>query len=547
MTGPVARRTVLLGSAISLILTAGIVSAGAKAPTSVPPTVTIGQGTLSGITTAGVASFNGIPYAAPPVGALRWKAPTAAPSWTGTRDATAFGNQCAQPTSQFGHQGNAEDCLYLNVQVPAGTSASAGLPVMVWIHGGAFITGEGWDYDASALATEGHVAVVTINYRLGLFGFMAHPALAAENAGQSGNYGIEDQQAAIAWVQHNIAAFGGNPNNVTIFGESAGGASVIALLASPKTPKIQRAIIESGAYGSSIPTLASAETDAIGRMGKLGCASLSDTTCLRALPAASLVAAVNPLTDLGKVSPIVDGVVLPTQPTLAFNAGQFMRVPVIDGSNHDEWRLFVSLYDLFGAPYPLSATGYAVQIAAGFGSLAPSVLAAYPVTSYTNANYADAAVITDSGFACGAHLTRALLAQYVPVFGYELTDVNAPNLFLPDDPAMPQIGAAHAAELPYIFPLLQSSLFGKGVAKFTPSQLTLAKSMRTSWTNFARYGRPLSPLGGAWPAFSVNTAFVQGFSPPSPHAGSGFVADHKCSFWKPHLLTNAGLPAGVPF
>jgi len=513
------------------------------------PIVQTEYGQVQGFTANGINAFEGIPYATPPVGNLRWVSPQPPAPFNTTFQATSFGPQCPQPLSQFGHQGTDEDCLYLNIQAPSGAKPGSNLPVLFWIHGGAFITGEGWDYDGTSMVLEDNVIIVTINYRLGLLGFMADAALAADDPhGRTGNYGLLDQQAALAWVQQNIANFGGNPKNVTIFGESAGGQSVIDNLASATAPKFQKAIIESGAYEPALPTLAAAEADAATRMATLGCTgnTAADAACLRALSVTQVLSVVNPLTDLGKISPIVDGYALPSQPMQAFNGGQFQHIPVLNGSNHDEWQLFVILGEVLGAqPYTPSSLAAAVDLQ--FGSLAPQVLAQYPEADYYSPDYDYAALITDSGFACGAHLVNSLLAQYVPVYSYELTDPNAPDLFLPYDPYMPITGDMHASELPYIWPLLQSSLFGKGVAQFTQKQQVMAKGMRSAWTSFARYGRPLDPTGGYWPAYSTAGDNVQSLTAPSPKTGSGFVADHKCDFWKALLLQEAGLPNSVPY
>jgi len=538
-------RTMVMAAAVTLVWGAS----QAAITQSTGPIVTTSYGQLQGSTANGVSTFNGVPFAAPPVGSLRWVAPQLPTPWSGVRLATMFGSQCPQPLSQFGHQGADEDCLYLNVQVPALATPSSKLPVMVWIHGGAFITGEGWDYDATSLVQTGNVMVVTINYRLGLLGFMADTVLAAENRqGQTGNYGLLDQQAAIAWVKQNAAAFGGNPANVTIFGESAGGQSVADNLASATAPAIHTAIIESGDYAAALPTLQAAEADAQTRMGEIGCPAPTTAACLRGLTVAQILSVVNPVTDIGVVSPVVDGLVLPQQPLHAFNSGQFQRVPVIDGSNHDEYRLFVILGEVLGAP-PYTPATLASTVLASFGSsLGEQVLAHYPVSNFPNADYDYAALVTDSSFACGAHLVNALLAQYVPVYSYELTDPNAPDLFLPFDPNMPNAGDAHASELPYLWPLLQSSLFGKGVAQFTPAQQNLALGMRQSWTSFARYGRPLNPHGGAWLRYSTASGDVYALtSATGANTGTGFVANHQCDFWKPLLLQESGLPNTVPY
>jgi para-nitrobenzyl esterase len=528
---------------------AAMLGAAPALATTQGPIVQTKYGQIEGFTANGINAFEGIPYAMPPVGNLRWVSPQPPAPFNTVFQATSFGSQCPQPLSQFGYQGTDEDCLYLNIQTPANATPGSKLPVMIWIHGGAFITGEGWDYDGTSMVLEDNVIIVTINYRLGLLGFMADAALAAADPhGRTGNYGLLDQQAAIGWVKQNIGNFGGNPKNITIFGESAGGQSVQDNLSSATAPKFQKAIIESGAYAPALPTLAAAEADAATRMASLGCtgSTAAGAACLRALSVTQLLSVVNPLTDLGKISPVVDGYALPAQPVQAFNDGQFQRVPVLSGSNHDEWRLFVILGEVLGAQ-PYTPSSLAAAVDSQFGTMAPAVLAEYPVANYYTPDYDYAALITDSGFACGAHLVNSLLAQYVPVYSYELTDPNAADLFLPYDAYMPVTGDMHASELPYIWPLLQSSLFGKGVAQFTQPQQVMAKGMRAAWTSFARYGRPLDPTGGYWPAYTTAGDNVQSLNPPSPATGSSFVADHNCDFWKSLLLQQAGLPGTVPY
>src|SRR6516164_3494066 len=223
------------------------------------PVVDTTNGPVRGLANGAVNEFLGIPYAAPPVGALRWQPPQPASRWSGVRDATQFAPHCPQPPSPFGQASTSEDCLFLNVFTPRHQHAGSHFPVMVWIHGGALVTGESNDYDPVALVEDG-VTVVTINYRLGALGFLAHQALADAN-GQTGDYGLMDQQAALRWVQHNIARFGGDSGNVTVFGESAGGLSTLSQVASPQARGLfEKAIVESGSYDLTQASLASAES-----------------------------------------------------------------------------------------------------------------------------------------------------------------------------------------------------------------------------------------------------------------------------------------------
>src|SRR6266852_8638664 len=299
------------------------------------PVVATRDGRVRGISSGGIERFLGVPYAMPPVGDLRWRPPQPHGHWRGVREATAFANHCPQPASPFGLASTTEECLYLNVFRPArdghddeeGDQEGDGdreerLPVMVWIHGGALLVGESDDYDPVRLVQHG-VVVVTINYRLGVLGFLAHPALSAESPVQaSGNYGVMDQQAALRWLERNIASFGGDPRRVTIFGESAGGLSVHSHLASPLSAGLfHRAIVESGAYALSQPSLAQAEAQGAAVASLAGC---SDQTpaCLRAAPVETLLAALA-ATHTASVVPDVDGKVLTQTIGAAFASGQF--------------------------------------------------------------------------------------------------------------------------------------------------------------------------------------------------------------------------------
>jgi len=281
---------IALGALVAgaLTATASAAPAASRSPGAGLVVTTTG-GTLRGATAGPADEFLGIPYAAPPVGPLRWRPPQPAARWTGIRDAMAFAPHCPQPPSGFGVASTSENCLYLNVYTPAGATAGArNLPVMVWIHGGAFIAGESDDYNPAGLVGHG-VIVVTINYRLGALGFLADAALASHPGGSSGDYGLMDQQAALRWVQANIRQFGGNPRNVTLSGESSGGLSVLSQLVSPGARGLfARAIVESGTYDLTQATLTTAETAGQAFAAKVGCASQT-AACLRALPVSTIV------------------------------------------------------------------------------------------------------------------------------------------------------------------------------------------------------------------------------------------------------------------
>lgn len=508
-------------------------TAAAHADSGGPKTIVTDNGPVRGVVDDEVRSFRGIPYAAPPVGAARWQPPSAAARWNGLRDATAFAPHCPQNASPFGLPSQSEDCLYLNVYTPAKHSEAKkgdkpGLsPVMVWLHPGAFLYGEGDDYDPRGLVKQGAV-VVTLNYRLGVLGFMAHPALTSES-GTSGNFGLQDQQAALRWVHSNIEAFGGDPANVTIFGESAGAVSVHAHMASPDSAGLfHRAIAQSGGYSLTQPTLAAAEAEGSAFATAVGCAS-QDSACLRALPVATLLA--NQSTSPTAYLPKVDGDVLPLSVSSAFATGQFNRVPVIEGSTHDEFRLFVATSFVFKG-IPVTAATYPSLIAAALSvplSTAQAIATYYyPLAAYPSAAVALGAVGTDAAFACNTRVTARLLARYVPTWVYEFNDPNAPQVFLP--PAGFPYGAYHGAELSYLFDVRESV----AAPAFTLAQEQLADSMKLYWTQFARTADPNSDAAPPWAAYAPTTSdsFLSlSGATPTPYTGTAFGADHKCAVW----------------
>lgn len=491
------------------------------------------SGWVKGEVTPTVKKYLGIPYAAPPVGERRWRPPQPVPRWKGVREATQFASHCPQPASPFGLPSTNEDCLYLNVYTPNHKGLLRDLlhdrPVMVWIHGGALFLGESNDYDPTRLVEREDVIVVTINYRLGFLGFLAHPALSAESPyGGSGNYGLMDQQAALAWVQRNIRRFGGDPKKVTIFGESAGGLSVHAQLASPRAAGLfHRAIVQSGAYALDHPTLAVAETIGTGAAVALGCADQT-AACLRAVPVETLLAH----QGSGGFVPNVDGHVLPQTIRQALASGDFNKVPVMQGTTHDEWRLFVGLqHDLVGNP--VTPANYVDAIAAlGIPPATAAFLAGsvYPLDAYPSPGIALGALGTDVVFACNARASVRLLAPHVPTYAYEFNDPNAPPLFLP--PVSFPYGAYHAAEIQYVLGV-RPSLPPALVPAFTPEQERLSDHMVNYWGNFAKYGNPNGRGSPLWRRYDPAADAVQSLAPPTPAVKTDFAADHKCGFWTP--------------
>lgn len=529
-------------------LLAGLAVAYAAALGPVPvasansPVVVTEEGPVRGVVTPTVRKFLGIPYATPPVGELRWRPPQPHARWRKPIDATMFANHCPQNASAFGLASLTEDCLFLNVFTPVherdddrdddrdhgrghhddfdrDDDRDHGRAVMVWFHGGAHVVGESDDYDPTDLVDNGRVIVVTVNYRLGALGFLAHPALTAESPDHaSGNYGLMDQQLALQWVQRNIHRFGGDRHRVTIFGESAGGLSVSFHLASPTAAGLfHGAIVESGAYAPIQPTLAQAEAAGTAFATRAGCPD--QAACLRALTVAKILA------NQGGANPTVDGKTLTQSIRPAFASGQFNHVPVIEGANHDEWRLFVAQADLArGAP--LSAVAYPANVAGLVGvAAAPLAIAQYPLASYPSPSLALSALGTDAIFDCPMRTAARLLSAFVPTFAYEFNDENAPQLFLP--PVSFPYAAAHASELQYLF-ALRATVPAPALGA---DQEKLSDAMMRYWSTFARRGNPNSFGAPFWPPYAATTDLIQSLIPSTPVTEPGFAADHKCAFW----------------
>ena len=490
------------------------------------PVVNTADGAVRGKTVTATREFLGIPYAAPPVGALRWQPPQPQKPWSGTREATGYAPHCPQPAGAFGRPSTSEDCLYLNVFTPAGARAGAAagagqstrnLPVMVWVDGGSLRTGESDDYNPAGLVRHG-VIVVTLNYRIGALGFLADAAQHRGPGGPSGDYGLMEQQAAPRWVQRDIRGFGGDPGQVTLFGESAGGLSALAQLVSPGARGLfQRAIVESGTYDLTQPSLAAAESAGQAFAATAGCAR-DTAACLRRLPVSTILANQDPI----GYTPDVDGAVLTQSIKTALARGQFRHVPVIIGTNHDEYRLFVAVIQLIGGQ--VTAVNYQSMIASTLGVpavTAGQVTAQYPLSRFPSPPIALGAVATDAIFACHALTAEQSLSQYVPVYAYEFNAENAPELFLP--PVGFPYGAAHASELQYLF----SQAAVPHPASLSPAQQQLAAAMQQDWTSLARTGVPAP----GWPRFSRAGQQVLSLVPPQPRVETDVAAQHHCAFW----------------
>lgn len=482
-----------------------------------PVRVKVESGTLEGVQTNGVSAFRAIPFAAPPVGALRWAPPARPVAWTGVRPADKAGPSCVQPMNADGspNSGGAngpvsEDCLQLNVFAPAGAKKA---PVMVWIHGGSHRMGAGWVYDGSNFARDG-VILVSINYRLGPLGYFAHPALikAAKPGEAVGNYGLMDQIAALQWVKRNIAAFGGDPANVTVFGESAGGMSTLALLATPSANGLyKRAIVESGG-GWFPPGSLTAQADAgLSATRAMGLPEDVTAQALRAIPAEDLITKL-PGADYG---PFTDGVLMTRTATQAFAAGQANDVPLIIGSNSGEDSLL------------------------GFKPLPDPAAALARIPAFVQAPYADQpgdeaklrAMFTDRYMGAPARWVAARASGGQPAWLYHFSYVG--SRFRPG-----VTRAFHAAEIQYVF-----EYWGRRtpMSMVSDEDKAMATLMHSCWVAFAKTGQPTCASGPAWPAYDPKSDQLMEFG-----NGDG-VRTH---FLKPRLdiqdavgLRDMGLPA----
>ncbi|NCD69707.1 carboxylesterase/lipase family protein [Mucilaginibacter agri] len=508
-----------LRSYLLLLLQLAAVNLFAQQPTE----ATIANGKLEGVAqTNGIRTFKGIPFAQPPVGDLRWKEPQPVKDWTGVRKADHFGPRAMQKPvfgdMGFRSDGMSEDCLYLNVWTPSKT-ANAGLPVMVYFYGGGLVAGDGSEprYDGESLATKG-IVTVTVNYRLGVFGFFSHPELTKESPHQaSGNYGYLDQNAALVWVQKNIAAFGGDPKRVTIAGESAGSISVCAQMASPLSKNlIAGAIGESGAPFN--PTLfpiplADGEKNGTTFAGKVGANSLAD---LRAIPSEKLLDdAYQP--GMPPNATVVDGYFLPKMPVDIFNAGEQAQVPLLVGWNSAEIP-----YQAFMRGQAPTVENYQKLVREAYGTQADEVLRMYPgnneteviksatelasdrFISYSTWKWADLQAKTG-----GKPVYRYLFSRNRPPMTAKMgnataglaggvikgndADANKPK------PPVAYDGAAHASEIEYAL----GNLATNTVYAWTPDDYKVSKTMEDYFANFIKTA---NPNGGGLPKWAPNTA-----------------------------------------
>ncbi|WP_394244498.1 carboxylesterase/lipase family protein [Halopseudomonas laoshanensis] len=536
-----------LTAALILVTLSGCFSGGgggssaspAPEPVPDPLRITTTEGDIQGIEIESMRVFRGIPYAQPPVGELRFANTLAAePREAVLELSDAFGNMCPQTNITTRQVQGDEDCLFLNVYAPA---EADDLPVMVWIHGGAFVFGNGGgEYDPTRLVAE-DIVVVTLNYRLGNLGFLAHPELEDD----AGNFALMDQQQALRWVKENIAEFGGNPDNVTLFGESAGGHSVMSHIVSPRASAenlFQRAIVQSGSYAPFQQPKAVAQAQGQQIATALGCSDPASTaSCLRSASVTDLLAlqgsqgipAVNSEDDL-----------LPKSIMQALAEQDFNTdLDVMIGSNQDEGTLFVALDELSGGP--LEDLGEAVyrqrvnDFFAPYQSQVPydsEQIATDYLALYQNADrplsQALSAIWTEFTFACNSSLHAATFAAaQMNTFQYWFRDEDAPYTLVPPQVIQFEMGASHASEIPYV--LYPEQLMRDRHTGDEQQLDSLAAEMVDYWTSFARTGSPDTADGvaAAWPQ-AASGELLQLDVPSAEALASGDFTDyHRCSYW----------------
>ncbi|OBF39059.1 carboxylesterase [Mycolicibacterium peregrinum] len=489
-----------------------------------PALVHTSAGTLRGTVLSDHRLFAGVPYAAAPVGPLRFAAPAPAPGWPGERDATRPGPRCIQDPDADPERGlnTAEDCLTLNVWTPPVSDDRR--PVMVWIHGGAFVGGSSGIYDARRLAVRGDIVVVTINYRLGALGFLAHPALGA--GGDIGNYGLADQQAALRWVRDNIADFGGDPEKVTVAGESAGGMSVCDHLVAPGSTGLFRSAILMSAPCQAQADVGTATRRSLDYAAAAGCPDPAVAAgCLRSLPVDRLRKPVWYF-NIGSdelTGPVTGSALVPRAPLAAFGSGRAEAVPVLIGTTRDEFTLFVALrYLRQGERF--TAGDYPRLLAETFGADAAAVGAHYPAERYGGVAQAYSAAVTDGAFACVSEQMADQLTDTGPVYAYEFNDRAAPAPDVMRTLPFP-VGASHSLELRYLFDV-------GGAPPLNPAQQQLSEQMIDYWSAFVRNSDPAVDGRPDWPRFGpAGDGPRMSLQADGSRTDNGYADEHQCSFW----------------
>ncbi len=507
-----------------------------------PSIVTTDKGAVRGVIRDGVREFKGIPYAQPPIGELRWSLPREASAWTGVLDATKYKNACPQ-LERYGipESSDNEDCLHINVTVPYKDKSDLERKraVIVWLHGGAFVGGSSALYPLDYMAKSGDVVVVSMNYRLGIFGFTAHPAFEADH---NGGYGLEDQRAALRWVKKNIASFGGDPNNVTIAGESAGAAGVCMHILAPDetTGLFHKAIIQSAGCVTPLPTVEDGEKIGQKVASLVGCKDdATALSCMRTKPVKDLLQAAATVAGSSIVTymPVTGTKTVPLPGAQAIPAGKFVHVPILSGGTRDELRLYVA-YAIQGGQ-SVTSVNYADLLKTTYGKNADAIVGQYPASNYSSAASALGTVWSDFRPDVGINnciylQTSKLLRKSVPVYQFVFADRNAPPVTT--NPGF-EMGAVHSSELPYQFPHFDNTtkLAGPDLA---PASQKLATQMMAYWTSFAKTGTPSAPGSPVWDTYK-NDDMVMNLEPGNVGYFNATVA-HKCTFWKtlyPKILT----------
>ena len=489
------------------------------------PVVRTDKGLVRGKASSMVTTFKGIPYAAPPVGQRRWKAPQPAQAWRGVRDATEFGGSCVQGTGWdpgYDQPTLNEDCLYLNVYVPS-NARGRDLPVFVWNHGGGNTGGAGRDTNPDKFVTKSGVIYVTINYRLGAMGWLDTASLERANSdGAAGNFGLLDQQAALRWIQRNIGAFGGDEDNVTLAGQSAGASNNCAQLASPGARGLfDRVVMESGGCSARTPAAARASGDQLA--AELGCASAAtQVACLRGKSPAEVLAA---QTKYRQSGPVAGDDVLPTDPLVLLKERRLTRLPVLIGGNSDETQQSVfGAYDYLGNP--LTAAQVDDLVASTYPGGADQVRAAYPVGDYWSPTVAWGTIQSDQR-ACRDQTLRDRMGAATRTYTYEFAEKDGPPFTSiwrlgTDYP----FGATHVNELGYLWDYLGTAL------PFSSDQVELSDQMISYWSTFAKTGRPAPRYAPTWPRYRPGGRLLQFVAPSAEVVAHGDIdAEHNCALW----------------
>ena len=491
------------------------------------PIVSTRKGRLRGIVRGGVREFLGVPYAAPPIGNLRFRAPRPSARWRGARAATRFGHACIQfePIPDVGAQ--SENCLYLNIWEPKTARPSSKLPVLLWYHGGGLAFGAGSQYRGQRLAQMTNTIVITINYRLGALGYLALPQLDAENSRLgSGNYGLLDQIRALKWVRSNISAFGGDRRQVTIAGESAGGLSVCAVLASPLARGLfERAIIESFPCASAELSTSRADAERTGASfaAAAGCTQpQTAVSCLRRASPATLAHAAL----IAPVASVTYGTgVLPLAPGRAIESRRWNRVPVLLGTNRHEGKLFsIPPFAPPGLTTSLTDASFKALVTAAFGQRADQIETAYSPSAYKSPWYAFADIIGDGEFSCPTVTTSNLLARQVPTYRYEFNDPHSPGSKGFTPPGI-DMSNSHTGELGYIFDYTAIS------RPLTAVQKKLSRRMIRYWGAFVHGAKPVVPGQRIWPGYRASSDKVLSLRPTGNRVITNFNREHHCALW----------------